>query len=115
MAKIIQAGDLRNKIDFYIAAEGQNELGEDTQDGLEIYAENVPAQIIPQYGVNPGMMGDVDLTTVTHKIRIRSGAVDMRPDLVIMYEGQRYDVTFWMPVYNNGRFLELYAKMEVAV
>lgn len=115
MAKIIQAGDLRNKVDFYMAAEGQNELGEDIQDGLELYAEAVPAQILPVYGVLPKLMGDVDLTTVTHKIRIRTGAVEMRPDLVIMYEGQRYDVTFWMPVYNNTRFMEVYATMEIAV
>lgn len=111
----MNAGDLRCKVSFYKPAYNTNELGEDIQDELELVAENVPAQIVPTSGYNRDMMGDVDATFVTHKIRIRTGAVNMEPNMVIMYEGLRYDVRYWQPVYNNKRFMEILTVLEVAV
>jgi len=110
----MQAGDLRCKINFYSPAYSTNELGEDIQDDLELVAENVPAQIVPATGYNRDMMGDADATFVTHKIRIRAGAVTMAPDMIITYQGLRYDVRYWQPVYNNSRFMEIMTVLEVA-
>lgn len=114
----MNAGDLRCKVDFYIADTGTNELGEDIQDGLKLVAEKVPAQIIPRTGANPEMNGDLVETTITHKIRIRREKADLiglDPSMVIVFDLQRYDVRYWMPVYNNQRFIEIHTVMEMAI
>lgn len=111
----MNAGDLRCKVNFYVADTGTNELGEDIQDGLVTVKENVPAQIIPTTGSNPGMQGDVDATEVTHKIRIRAGVVELKPDYVIIYNDQRFDVRWWQPVYKNERYMEIMTVLEVNV
>lgn len=111
---MINAGDLRCKIDIYEPDSGTNALGEDTLDSLKIVMQGVPAQIIPTTGYNRDMMGGLDTTEITHKMRIRTGVVDMQPEYVIMYAGQRYDVRWWQPVYNNSRFMEIMTVMEVA-
>lgn len=114
----MNAGDLRCKVDFYEAESGTNELGEDTQDGLKIIAASVPAQIVPVSGSNPDMNGGLDETIITHKIRIRREKADeigLDPAMVIIYDGQRYDVRYWMPIYNNQRFIEIHTVMEMAI
>ena len=111
----MQAGDLRCKVDFYKPTSTLNELGEDIHDTLALVAEKVPAQITPTSGRNMEMMGDLDNTLVTHKIRIRTGAVDMTPDLVIKFNDQRYDVKYWQPVYKNQRYMEIMTAMEISV
>ena len=112
---MIQAGDLRCKVDFYIPDASTNEYGEDTIEGLKLVKEKIPAQIIPTSGVNRNMDGGLDDTEVTHKMRIRTGAVELSPNMVILYEGQRYDVRYWQPVYNNQRFMEIMTVMEVSI
>ena len=114
----MNAGDLRCKVDFYEVKSDTNELGEDIQSGLKVVAEDVPAQIIPVSGSNPSMSGDLVETIITHKIRIRKEKADdigLDPAMVIMYDGQRYDVRYWMPVYNNQRFVEIHTVMEMAI
>ena len=114
----MNAGDLRCKVNFYMAKDGTNELGEDTQDGLKLIAENVPAQIIPKNGSNPDMNGGLDETIITHTIRIRrekADAIKLDPAMVIVFDNQRYDVRYWMPVYNNQRFVEIHTVMEMAI
>jgi len=111
----MQAGDLRCKVTIKKPDAAKNELGEDIQDGLVTVKENVPAQIIPTTGSNPGMQGDVDATEVTHKIRIRAGVVELKPDYVIIYNDQRFDVRWWQPVYKNERYMEIMTVLEVNV
>lgn len=114
----MNAGDLRCKVNFYMPDKGTNEMGESIQDGLKAVAENVPAQIMPKIGSNPGTAGDLDDTVITHKIRIRrekADSIGLDPSMVIMYDGQRYDVRYWMPVYNNERFVEIHTVMEMAI
>lgn len=112
----MNAGNLRCKIDFYTPTGGENEYGENTLDDLQLVAEGIPAQIIPATGRNPeDGMGGLDGTLITHKMRIRENAVALAPDMVIMYAGQRYELKYWQPVYNNQRFIELMTVMEVAV
>ena len=110
----MQAGDLRCRIDIYTPGYSKNEMNEDIQDGLVLVKSGVPAQIVPSYGVNRDMMGGADTTEVTHKIRVRKDAVEMHPEYVIMFGGQRYDVKYWQPVYNNMRYMEILATMEVS-
>lgn len=110
----MQAGDLRCRIDVYEPGYSKNEMGEDIQDGLELVKSGLPAQIVPSYGVNRDMPGGADTTEITHKIRIRKGSLEVRPEYVIMFEDQRYDVKYWQPVYNNTRYMEILAVMEVA-
>jgi len=110
-----QAGDLRCKVSFYVPDTGVNEYGEDTNEGLKLVKEDVPTQIIPITGANRNMEGDLRDTEVTHKMRIRDGAVALVPEMVAVYKGQRYDVRYWQPVYNNQRFIEIMTVMEVAV
>ena len=114
----MNAGDLRCKVDFYVPGTSTNEMGESIQDGLEMVADGVPAQIIPKTGSNPDASGDLDETIITHKIRIRrekADSIGLDPSMVIMYDGQRYDVRYWMPVYKNERFVEIHTVMEMAV
>lgn len=114
----MNAGDLRCKVNFYVADSGKNELGEDTQEGLSLVAEKVPAQIIPQNGSNPYTLGDLADTTITHKIRIRKEKADkigLDPKMVITFDGGRYDVKSWMPVYNNQRFIEILTVLELNI
>ena len=111
----MNAGDLRCLIDIYEPKSGTNALGEDTLDELSEVKNGVPAQIIPMTGTNRDMMGGLDTTEITHKIRIRTGVVDIQPNYVIEYAGQRYDVRWWQPVYKNERFMEIMTVMEVAI
>ena len=111
----MNAGDLRCLIDVFEPKTGTNELGEDTIDELQLVKEKVAAQIIPMTGYNHETMGGLDTTEITHKIRVRTGVIEVQPNYVIMYKGQRYDVRYWQPVYKNERFMEIMTVMEVAI
>ena len=110
-----QAGDLRCKVTFKEPDSSTNEYGEDTNEGLKTVKADVPAQIIPVNGINRDMDGGLNDTEITHKVRIREGAVTLAPNMVIVFKDQRYDVRYWQPVYNNQRFVEIMTVMEVAI
>ena len=106
----MQAGELRNKIDFYKMESRRNEIGQDKRVPV-IYREGVWAKIVPQTGTQQNLSGDVKATSVTHKITVRRG-LDLKNDMVIKYKGQQYRVKYWQPVYNNTDFIEILAELE---
>ena len=105
----MDAGDLRNRVDFYKMEIRQNELGQ---------AKRVPvpyakrwAQIVPQGGTQQNAQGETKKTKVTHKVIIRRG-LELENDMLMKYKGQQYRVKYWQPVYNNSGFMEILVEME---
>lgn len=108
----MQAGELRSYITLYKKKKTQNELGEDSYD----YAEDrkMWAKITPSTGKNSEYQGNTEINNISHKIRIRTENVKhLAVDAYFMYKGQRYNIDYWQPVYNNTAFTEVMCTMEV--
>lgn len=106
----MQAGELKNRIQIYKYGSGRNILGEDDDEPV-LYKE-IKAKIVPLKGTSVQYPGDTKDIEVTHKLTIRSG-LTIAKDMFIMYAGQKYNIEYWQPVYNNERYMEIMVKMEV--
>lgn len=105
----MQAGELRNRIELYSLEKTTNELEQDIFEPTLI--KKVWAKIMPQSGKNRGLVGDVVDSVVTHKVIVRRG-IELKNDMFFRYRGQKYNIKYWQPVYNNSSFLEISAELE---
>ena len=105
----MQAGDLRNQVEFYRMETRQNEIGQDKR--MPVFYKKVWANILPSNGTQQKVTGDVKETRVTHKVTVRRG-LEMENDMHMKYTGQKYRVKYWQPVYNNNGFIEVMVEME---
>ena len=97
---MIQAGDLRCRIQLYELEEVRNVLGERTMEyrpGRRIWA-----QIVPTSGRSVPQAGE------------RSTALpELRNGLRFTFRGQWYEVLYGYPIYNRAGWLELFARLVV--
>ena len=62
------------------------------------------------YTLLRGRMGDTELLNTTHLIYMRY-RTDLTPDMWIMYNGQRYNITYIMDADYSHKRLELYCEV----
>jgi SPP1 family predicted phage head-tail adaptor len=105
----MQAGDLRNRVEFFEMKTQENEIGQDKR--VPVSCGKRWAQIVPQTGTQKNVQGDAVKTKVTHKVVVRRG-LSLKNDMLMQYKGQQYRVKYWQPVYNNDGFVEILVEME---
>ncbi len=89
----------------------RNELGQ--QDYKDEKVKTVWAAVIPQTGsLLAGRAADTQLSQTTHKIKCRY-TKDIKPDMWLMYEGERYDILYILDPYQKHESLEMFCKVVV--
>lgn len=69
--------------------------------------------VIPQTGsLLSGRMADTTLSRTTHKVVIRYRN-DIKPDMWLMIEGQRYDILYTLDPYLNKERLEIFCEVKI--
>ena len=87
---MIQAGDLRCRIQLYELEEVRNVLGERTMEYRP--GRKVWAQIVPTSGRSAPQAGEVEPMEVTHRVVVRSTALpELRNGLRFTFRGQWYE------------------------
>lgn len=87
-----------------------NELGED--DFKEGFIKYVYGEIIPIGGSNITIEGESTQATTSHKITIRSRAVDqITDDMYFVFKNQRYDIDYFNPNYKYKDSIEIMVKL----
>ncbi len=109
---MIQAGDLRCRIQLYELEEVRNVLGERTMEYRP--GRKVWAQIVPTSGRSVPQAGEVEPMEVTHRVVVRSTALpELRNGLRFTFRGHWYEVLYGYPIYNRTGWLELFARLVV--
>lgn len=100
------AGELREVLSVYSRAESTLPNGE--TDFTYSLLKTVRAKLIPTGGQQETLPGEAERMRVTHRAFIREKALpQIAPDTYFVCRGQRYDVRYYMPVYNQRGFLEI--------
>lgn len=115
---MIEAGKLAHKVDIYgNKVKGVNAINQTTYtDGLLF--SGIWAEIIPQTATLQRQQLETVLTHTTHKIivryakRIHDAYQDgnQKNSMYIMYNGQRFDVTYMIDPYMRHESLEIFTK-----
>lgn len=105
----MQAGELRNRVEFFEMEIRRNELGQDKR--VPVSRGKRWAKITPQGATQQNLQGETKKTKVTHKVTVRRG-MELKSDMLMKYQGQQYSVKYWQPVYNNDGFMEIFVEME---
>ena len=105
----MQAGELRNRVEFFTMEYQRNEIGQDKR--MPVSCGKKWAKVVPQGATQQNLQGETKKTKVTHKVTVRRG-MEMKNDMLMKYKGQQYRVKYWQPVYDNGGFMEIFVEME---
>lgn len=115
------SGQLRNLVEIWGKVETENKSGAKKY----IYApvKKVYAKITPHmtYASSPSERreayaeGDIVMGYVMQKFKfiMRVNAVNIEPDMFIMYRGQRYDIIYSIPYFADGSYMEVYATIRI--
>lgn len=101
---------LRHRIAVYSKVEGKTEFGETTYcyDKLK----TVWAEIIPGTGKTESLGGESIRADITHRVTTRKNAIkNPRNDMYFVFQGQRYEVLYFMPHYKQNDLIEFYCKL----
>jgi SPP1 family predicted phage head-tail adaptor len=88
---------LNCEIDVYSGAEGLNELGEVCYTYSKL--KSIWAEITAESGSVKKGEADTETVEVTHKMTIKADDVELSNDMYFIYDGQRFDVKYFMPNY----------------
>lgn len=100
-------------IDVYGKMEIRNELGE--LDFKYSKISSLWAEITPQGGSNRNSQADTIWAEISHKFTIRSGVIkkELTNDMYFMFQGQRYDIKYFIPNYKYRDCIEVFCSLEV--
>jgi len=101
---------LNKRIDLWSKTAVTNELGE--KDYTYSKLRTIWAAIVPQTGKLQKQQADTILSNVTHKIIVRY-ASDIKQDMYIMFDGQRFDISYILNPYFSNESLELFVEQVV--
>lgn len=105
---MMNAGDLRDKVDCYQSTKTINAMGEHEESFTLI--RSFWAKIVPSSGQREEF-GISQRANVTHKIICRESAMpDITTDTYFVNRGQRLDVEYWYPIYNRKGWMEIYCR-----
>ncbi len=100
------ASELRHRIAVYAV----RDVRDDTDESYNEYYElrKIWAKIIPVNGRTETIDGDMERVVVTHRVFIRTAALpELASEMYFMYRGQKYEVQYFMPVYNQRGLTEI--------
>lgn len=107
-----KAGELRSRIVVFIGEDVERDDGETER----VYTplRSIWAKIVPAHGEVELLEGDMERMKITHRVFIRSRALpELTQDMYFTYRGQRYDVQYYMPVFNQRGWTEIGCEMKV--
>ena len=112
---MIQAGELRCRVELLARKKMLNDLGETTYDHIPYDPpKKLWAKIVPVSGRREDVADTMERMSVTHKMTIRRTALPvLAPDTQILYRGQRYDVLYGYPIYNREGWMEIFLRLVV--
>lgn len=96
-------------IDVYSGTEGPNELGEVCYTYSKLIT--ISAEIIAETGSVKKGEADTETVEVTHKVTIKADDVELSNDMYFIYNGQRYDVKYFMPNYRYNDRIDVFCVM----
>jgi SPP1 family predicted phage head-tail adaptor len=103
---------LRHRVDVFSKSESKTEFGELTY--LYERTHTVWAEITPTFGKENSIDGDSIQVSVTHKITTRKGAIkEPRNDMYFVFQGQKYEVLYFIPHYRRNDLVEYYCKLII--
>lgn len=106
------AADLRHRVTVFIGEDVERDDGETER----VYTplRQIWAKIVPAHGEVEPLEGDMERMVITHRVYIRTRAwPELTQDAYFTYRGQRYDVQYYMPVFNQQGWTEIGCEMKV--
>ncbi len=101
-----RAGQLRHQIAVYAARDARDDTDESYSEYYEL--RKIWAKIVPVSGRTETIDGDMERMAVTHRVFIRTAALpELASEMYFMYRGQKYEVQYFMPVYNQRGWTEI--------
>lgn len=102
------ATNLKHKITFYRKSSIINELGQETP----IFAKDkdVWAEIKIASAQMKTVVANTSYEQFTHKVTIRSGSIVLENSMEFEYNGQRFEVLYYEPCFNDKGAQILYAR-----
>lgn len=89
----------------------ENELGEETFNFIEV--KKIWAAIKPTNG-SKKERADSSFSEVNIKIIIRKNSLlNINNSMYFLFKEQRYDIEYFIPVFNNIKFLEIYCRLVI--
>lgn len=103
---------LNKKIEVWGKIKAKNRIGEvDYEDGK---IKTIWAAIIPQTANMQRGQVETILSNTTHKIIIRYGAgKDIKQDMVLKYQGHRFDINYILNPYFKNETLEIFCSEKI--
>lgn len=109
---MVTAGELRERITVYAREPIETDLGE--TDYAYVEQQRVHAKVTPVSGRSAALPGDAERVEVTHRVVIRESAIPhLATDMYFLCRGQRLDVLYWYPIYNQRGWMEIFCKMVI--
>ncbi len=113
------AGRLKNRVDVYGRIETLNLSG--AKKFSYGYIKSVWADITPCL-TNINVLGakeknydgiHISYTAMKYKFLMRINALNVKKDMYFMYKGQRYDVLYSVPHFDDGGYMEVFAELFI--
>lgn len=101
---------LNCRVELWEARETENELGQLDMEHMRLCG--LWAEVLPVSGTEKSLPAGSLYAEVSHKITIRPRG-GLKPGMYFIYNGQRYDIKWFMPNYQKKDRLELYCRLVV--
>lgn len=101
------ASKLNNRIEIWGKKEIESKIG-DSYD--KVLLKKIWADVIPTGGSMINGQANTDYNDTNFKIKIRK--TDISSDNWIMFKGQRYDIKYFLPDFNDNKFIEIFAVLK---
>lgn len=102
---------LTKRIEVYSKTPIENELGE--KDFSYFLVKKIWAEIVPTTGSKQDYQGNTERIAISHKITIRKNAIELTPDMYFIFDGQRYDINYYIPNYKLNNSVEVFCGLVV--
>lgn len=108
----MNAGRLRNKIDVYAKTKTTNVLGQTDFEYTFLKSVWVEIAINNKGNREKENVGNTTFTETSFKISLRKSAIpNLSRDMYFMYQGQKYDIEYFIPHFKNKDIVEVYCKL----
>ena len=106
----VQAGDLRDRLEVWMAGPVKDEYGE--TDYVYKVLRTIWGNVTPSSGRTAELPGEAERAEITHRVTVREASLpEICREMYFVVRGQRLDVQYWYPIYNRRGWLEIFCRM----